>query len=142
MRPNPERRLAFSFRHADYLGCGLPILTGPDTALTDLLGDAGWVTELDGLSSTLHALLDDAEDRRSRSRAARALARGVLSPARAGAALVAWVAEGTRHPRAAGPLVDAARLASGPHQRPRRRGRDRAGFRRGGDQPQAGRSPR
>lgn len=112
MRPNPERRLAFSFRHADYLGCGLPILTGPDTALTDLLGGAGWVTELDGLPSILHALLDDAEDRRRRSRAARALARGALSPSQAGAALVAWVANGTRHPRAVGPLVDAARLAS------------------------------
>jgi hypothetical protein len=112
MRPNPERRLAFSFRHADYLGCGLPILTGPDTALTDLLGEAGWVTELPGLPDTLSALLDDAEDRRRRSRAARALARGPLSLEAASAPLVAWVADGTRHPRAEGPLVDAARLSA------------------------------
>lgn len=112
MRPNPERRLAFSFRHADYLGCGLPILTGPDTALTDMLGDAGWVSSLDALPATLTALLDDPEDRRRRSRAARALARGPLSMVEASAPLVAWMVEPTRHPRAQGPLVDAARLAA------------------------------
>ena len=112
MQPNPERRLAFSFRHADYLGCGLPILTGPDTALTDLLGDAGWVTSLGSLPATLGALLDDADDRRARSRAARTLARGPLSLSVATAPLLRWVDAGTRHPRARGPLVDAARLAA------------------------------
>ena len=112
MCPNPERRLAFSFRHADYLGCGLPILTGPDTALTDMLGDAGWVTDLDSLPAVLGALLDDAEDRRRRSRAARALARGPLSLESASEPLLTWVAEGTRHARAEGPLVDAAGLAA------------------------------
>ncbi len=108
MTPNPERRLAFSFRHADYLGCGLPILTGPDTALTDVLGDAGWATPLDGLADTLREALDDAADRRRRGQAARALARGPLSLDVASAPLLRWVEEGTRHPRAQGPLVDAA----------------------------------
>jgi hypothetical protein len=111
MEPNPERSLAFSFRHSDYLGCGLPVLTGPDTALTDLPGDWGWVSDAASLRATLAQILDGDEDRRRRGRAARTAAKTHLSLDQC-APLVEWVEAGTRHPRATGPLVDAATLAA------------------------------
>lgn len=44
---NPERELAGSFRQADYLGAGLPIITDPWTVLADEVRacKAGWVDE-------------------------------------------------------------------------------------------------
>ncbi len=107
MAPNPERSVALAFRHADYLGCGLPILTGPDSALADLLGEAGWVGE--DVEGILDAVADHPEELRRRSRNARRLARERLSLAACEAPLVRWVEAGTRHPRAEGPLVEAAR---------------------------------
>jgi len=106
MDVNPERSLAFSFRHADYLGCGLPILTGPDTALADVIGEAGWVGE--DIEALLDAATADADELRRRGRAARALARTRLSLEACSRPLVDWVAAGTCHGKATGPLVAAA----------------------------------
>lgn len=110
MAPNPERALALSFRHVDYLGCGLPILTGPDSALTDTLGDAGIAT--DDIEAALDEVLDHPGRLAERADAARQLARTRYSLHAAEAPLVDWVARGTTHRRARGPLVDAARHAA------------------------------
>ena len=110
MAPNPERALALSFRHVDYLGCGLPILTGPDSALVDVLGDAGIAT--DDIEAALDAVLDHPDDLPRRSDAARTLARTRFSRDAAEAPLVAWISTGLTHRRARGPLVDAAQHAA------------------------------
>ena len=110
MAPNVERGLAFGFRHADYLGCGLPILTGPDTALTDWLDGAGWVGE--GVEALLSAALDDPEERARRSAAAIRVAEGRLSLARASAPVMEWVEQGWRAPRSGPSLADRGALAS------------------------------
>jgi len=106
MAPNPERAASFSFRHTEYLGAGLPVLTGPDTALADVLGGAGWLAAPADAGPALAAALDDPAlpDRRA---AARALA-DTLHPARAAAPLAAWLAAPVRHPRGKGPLHGAA----------------------------------
>ena len=110
MSPNPERRIAFAFRHADYLGCGLPILTGPDTALADVLGEAGWVgTDIEGI---LTEVLDHPEEVRRRGKTARALARSAYSLEICEAPLLAWIEAPASHPRARGPLVEAAQHAA------------------------------
>ncbi len=110
MAPNPERSLALSFRHVDHLGCGLPILTSPDSALTDVLGDAGWIS--DDIEGTLDAVLDAPSEVRRRGKAAAALARSHFSSAVAEAPLLAWVETGLRHRKARGPLIDAAASAA------------------------------
>jgi hypothetical protein len=108
MTPNPERQAALAFRQLDYLGCGLPILSGEDTALSDVLGDGGWTVSRAGLVDALQAALDDPTEVGRRSRAARRLARDRFSLDAASAPLLAWIDAPTRHPRAQGPLVDAA----------------------------------
>lgn len=109
MTPNPERSMALSFRQVDWLACGLPILTGPDSALGDLLGEAGWTVSEEAVEETLCDALSDPAGLASRATAALQLARGPLSPAVALAPLVAWMAKPTRHPRGSSLLVDAAR---------------------------------
>lgn len=110
MVSNPERHLAFSFRHADYLGCGLPILTHPDSPLADSLGDAGWVSS--DIEGTLDAVLSDREEWSRRSKAARSLAKTVHSPEQALAPLLEWVMTGARHGHSPTDLVDRAQLAA------------------------------
>jgi hypothetical protein len=110
MSPNPERQLAFSFRHADYLGCGLPILTHTDSPLGDVLGHAGWAS--DDIEATLDSVLNDADEVKSRSRAARALAKDQFCSATALAPLLHWVEEGTRQRRVPTDLLEHAQLAA------------------------------
>lgn len=110
LAPNPERALAFSFRHADYLGCGLPILTHPDTALADVIDSAGWVDS--DIESVLAAVVSDPAEVRRRGRAARDLARSRFSVARCVAPLVAWVESEDRTRRHPTDLLDHARLAA------------------------------
>ncbi len=64
---NPERELAASFRQADYLGGGLPMITDPWTVLADEVRAyrAGWVDE--PLEDALDAALQ--EDRGDGARA-------------------------------------------------------------------------
>lgn len=111
MAANPEREVALSFRHVDYLGCGLPILSGPNTALADVLGDAGWIVDpRDGSAArdAIDVVLRDKAAVRRASDAARDLARDRFGLTAACQPLVDWVAAPTRHGRAQGPLVDAA----------------------------------
>jgi hypothetical protein len=107
---NPERALAFSFRHADYLGCGLPILTHSDTALTDLMGEAGWAS--DDIERVLDEVLDDEAEVKRRGRAARTIAKTQLSVPSATQPLVDWVDAGHRHGRTPTDLLDHAQLAA------------------------------
>ena len=110
LSPNPERRLAFAFRHADYLGCGLPILTHTDSPLADVLGDAGWAS--DNIEDTLDVVLDSPEEVKRRSSAARALARSAFTAERAMAPLLDWVQHGKRHGHSPTDLLDLAHLAA------------------------------
>jgi hypothetical protein len=110
MAPNPERQLAFSFRHAEYLGCGLPILSHDDSPLADVLGAAGWTG--DNIEGVLDQVLDRPEEIRLRSTAARKLARERFSPATALAPLLDWVQSGTRHAHSPTDLLDLAQLAA------------------------------
>ncbi len=110
MAPNPERGLAFSFRHADYLGCGLPILTQPDTALSDVLGDGGWASA--DIESVLAEVLDSPDEVRRRGRAAKELAKTRFSVAQCTAPLVDWIASADRARRQPTDLLDHARLAA------------------------------
>ncbi len=120
MEPNPERALAFGFRHADYLGCGLPIITRPDSALSDALGPAGWT------GPELEPLLERALDpdaRATASAAARALARGPLSRGAAARPLVEWIDAPPQRPPPRSPLLDiAARASEAAESRERARG--------------------
>lgn len=87
--PNPERSLALSFRQADYLGVGLPLVTDADTPLADEVRatGAGWVDE--PLEDALDAAL--ASPRSSAALAAR------YAPAVTEAPLLAWAPR--RRPR-------------------------------------------
>ena len=110
MEPNVERGLAFGFRHADYLGAGLPILTGPDTALTDWLDGAGWVGE--DVEAILDAALGDPEETERRSAAAIRVAEGRLSRDACLAPVLKWVEQGWRAPRSGPSLADPGALAT------------------------------
>ncbi len=78
--PNPERELSFSFRHVDYLRCGLPMLLADHTVAAGELVEAGAAVAVDpgdgrAIRRALDALLDDPERLRVMGRAARKLAR-------------------------------------------------------------------
>ena len=103
---HPERTLALSFRHMDYLGAGLPVLTGPDSALVDVLGSAGEAT--DDIEGALDAILDDPTTLARMRAAANDLARTRFAPAACGQPLVDWVTTGKRHHRTGSPLSDTA----------------------------------
>ena len=112
MEANPERSTALSFRQLDFLGCGLPLVSHPDSALADVLGRAGWLSTLDSLEDTVLQALQDTDGLLRRRRAARSLAKKRFSLHTAEAPLVAWVETATVGARATGPLVDAARHAA------------------------------
>jgi hypothetical protein len=107
--PGPERELALRFRHVDYLGCGLPVLTPSDTPLAMVLGEAGWIGE--DPVALLKEALDDSTELDRRSSAARQLARERFGLAQC-AALTNWIENPGEHRTAKGPLLDAAALAS------------------------------
>ncbi len=104
MAPNPERELALAFRHVDYLGCGLPVITRGAHALE--LGEAGWLVE-DDLEAVLDEVLDDEKAVARRSKAARARAKD-FARSSAEAPLVAWVSDAAPRDRHSTPLLDTA----------------------------------
>lgn len=104
MAPNPERELALAFRHVDYLGCGLPVITRGDHALD--LGDAGWVVG-DDLEEVLDEVLSNSKEVARRSKAAAARAQD-FSRSNAEAALVDWVECAERRERGKTPLLATA----------------------------------
>lgn len=113
MAPNPEREVALSFRQVEYLGCGLPLLTGGTHALSDAIryAEAGWVIGEDP-EAALRAALSDPDELARRGRNARALAAARFSREVAEKPLVDWVLSATV--RAHGPMLlpDAAALAA------------------------------
>ncbi|MCK6520729.1 hypothetical protein L6R49_04730 [Myxococcota bacterium] len=113
--PNPERELAMSFRQADYLGCGLPLITGADHALSDAVREAGagWVVkDLDAFEAAVVEAAMDPAAAAARGLAARHLAQTTLSREVAEAPLVRWVQEATRRDRVETPLPQAAELVA------------------------------
>lgn len=110
MAPNPERSMALSFRHVDALGCGLPVLTGEDSALVDVLGGAGSCS--DDIEATLHAVLDDAALRAGMSMQARELAATVFDEDTVVEPLLEWMQAPRRRSPGAGPLGERAELAA------------------------------
>ena len=108
MEFNAEREVALAFRHVDYLGCGLPIITGGYHALE--LGEAGWVTDDDGLEDVLDVVLDNRDEVMFRSGAASTLARTAYSRKVAERELLDWVENAEIRERMSTPLLDAAEL--------------------------------
>jgi hypothetical protein len=100
--PNPERRLALSFRQMDYLGAGLPLVSDPDTPLSEALraARAGWVDE--PLEEAIEAAIS--EPRSSASLAVR------YAPEHTEAPLLAWAPH--RRARAWNVARPGARLAA------------------------------
>jgi len=116
MAPNAEREVALAFRHMDYLGCGLPIITGRAHALAPALqaAGAGWLVadDLSDLPAALDAVLDDPDAVTARGRAARGLARSAFSLA-GERPLLDWIERGGERRRHPAPLPQAAALAAG-----------------------------
>ncbi len=113
MAPNPEREVSLAFRHVDYLGCGLPLITGPHHALAPALeaAGAGWLVDGDP-TPVIEALAADPPEAERRGKAARALARKAFSREVCEAPLLAWVRDGTIRDHSPSPLPDAATLAA------------------------------
>lgn len=57
MEPNIERFFAIAFRHMDFVGCGLPILTGSYSPLPTFLHQGCWIS--DDIEATLHAIMNE-----------------------------------------------------------------------------------
>ena len=56
MEPNIERSFAIAFRHMDFVGCGLPILTGSYSPLPHFLHQGCWIS--DEIEDTLDFIMD------------------------------------------------------------------------------------
>lgn len=105
LAPNPERELALAFRHMDYLACGTPILTYPNTPLADILGKAGWVTT--AIESTIDRLIDNPEDVEKRGTRAQNLAKK-FSIANGVRTLEEWLKKPVRRATSKSKLFDVA----------------------------------
>jgi hypothetical protein len=110
--PNPERTLAATTRTIEFLWAGLPVITVEGAAWAEELvaSGAGWTipagpTPGDALRSLLQDLRDDPPRIAAASRAATSLVRGRHSPASAASALIRFVEEPSRPPRAPASLV-------------------------------------
>lgn len=98
MADNPERELALSFRHVDYIGCGLPLITSTNHALAPELAkaQAGWLVEPadnKGIEAALSQLFDSPELVVQFGRNAKKLAQSHFSRDVCEAPLVQWVEE-------------------------------------------------
>ena len=95
MAPNPERDLALSFRHVDYMGCGLAMITGHNHALAPALdkAKAGWLVENGGLERALDHIFNSPESAKKRGDNARKLAQTQFARDACEAPLLQWVEE-------------------------------------------------
>jgi len=95
MAPNPERELALSFRHVDYMGCGLPMITSETHALAPDLANAkaGWLVENGGLERTLSEILNSPDQVKTLGRNAKKLAQTQFARSTCEAPLLRWVQE-------------------------------------------------
>jgi predicted nucleic acid-binding Zn-ribbon protein len=112
MAPNPERELAVSFRQMEYLGCGLPIITGNNHAMSDLIdgSNAGWTLELSELEALLTSIIEQPKTATQYGKNARKLAKSQFSRTDCEAPLVEWVQTATVRKRLESPLVESAEL--------------------------------
>jgi hypothetical protein len=97
MEPHPERRLALSFRQMEYLGCGLPVMTGPDSPLAEVLGEGGWASW--ELEDVMDQVIVQPKEVERRSRAASKLAKERFGLERCMAPLLGWLGEAEARPR-------------------------------------------
>jgi len=104
MAPSPEREVALAFRHVDYLGCGLPLITGPFHPLAPAIDTRGAGVVGGDVESALDHFLDDADAVRIASKAARSLARDVFSPAVCESPLLNWVERASVRSRESTPI--------------------------------------
>ena len=113
MAPNPEREVSLAFRHADYLGCGLPLITGPHHALAPDLEatGAGWLVDGDP-SAVIASIAADPWEAIRRGKAAKALAREAFGRESCEAPVLAWVDQAQVRDHADAPLPHAADLAA------------------------------
>ncbi len=113
MAPNPEREVSLAFRHADYLGCGLPLITGPHHALAPDLeaAGAGWLVDEDP-TPVIQSLAADPWEAVRRGKAAKALAREAFSREVCEQPLLDWVAQGAVREHGDAALPHAADLAA------------------------------
>jgi len=91
MTPSPEREVALAFRHVDYLGCGLPLITGPFHPLAPAIAARGAGVVGGEVEEALDRYLDDIDGVRAASKAARSLAKDAFSQVVCEAPLLAWV---------------------------------------------------
>lgn len=73
MEHNVEREYAIAFRHMDYLGCGLPILTGEYSPLSHM--GSGFFSKSDDIEAVLDRCLDEPSWIEEMSSHARAIAK-------------------------------------------------------------------
>jgi glycosyltransferase involved in cell wall biosynthesis len=114
---NVERRVSQSFRTLDFLRHGLPVVCNAYLPIADSIGrfDAGWlVAGPDELPQLLRQILSDPQAWRQKSRNAARLAGQELDPDRAGAPLLAWLANAHKARRFASPPPDPPALAVPP----------------------------
>jgi predicted nucleic acid-binding Zn-ribbon protein len=114
MAENAERELALSFRHVDYMGCGLPIITGTAHALAPELAQAqaGWLVENGSLEKTLEQIFNSPDLASSFGRNAKKLAQTQFSREACEAPLLAWVEEATVRDKKRELLPERADLAA------------------------------
>ena len=112
MAPNPEREVSLAFRHVDYLGCGLPLITGRHHALAPEVeaAGAGWLVDGDP-TEAIEALAEDPAEGRRRGEAARELARTRYARDTCEAPLLDWIEHAEVREHGPAPLPDAAELA-------------------------------
>lgn len=110
MAPSPERELALAFRHVDYLGCGLPLITTGIHPLSEAMhrAGAGWVGP--DIEGALDAVLEAGSALDARAQAALDLAAELRDPAPK--ALLDWIATGTQRPSTPPALDGAPQLAA------------------------------
>jgi len=114
MAENPERELALSFRHVDYMGCGLPMITGSAHALAPDIAEAkaGWLVENGSLEKTLEQIFNSPDLASSFGRNAKKLAQTQFSREACEAPLLAWVEEATVRDKKRELLPERADLAA------------------------------
>jgi len=114
MSPNAEREIALAFRHVEYLGCGLPIITGNQHFLAPDIEDrkAGWVVDPEDLEAVLEEILAKPEEAARRGKNARKLAKDRFHRDLCEAPLIRWLDSAVVREKQPAPIAEAAELAA------------------------------
>ena len=112
MAPNPERELAVSFRQMEYLGCGLPIITGNNHAISELIDQSksGWTLDVSELEAVLTSIIEKPKTAAQFGKNATKLAKANFSRSACEAPLIEWVQTAGIRKRLESPLVESAEL--------------------------------